>query len=120
MMKTMFGGVDPFSPNLLFAPVASATVPRAAQRSRLRRVIPFAFGIDTSSAQVQPRAQHRAARVQENRGLPETGAEQVVGGHALLCLVIERIEHIEEEFDAAEASDAEPPRQPQIEKRLRR
>src|SRR3954468_23555311 len=98
MMKTMFGGLDTVSPNLLFETEASATVPREAQRSRLRRVIPFAFGIDTSSAQVQPRAQHRAARVQENGGLTKTRAEQFVGGHALLCLVIERIEHIEEEF----------------------
>ena len=54
MMKRMLGGSDTVSPNLLFLPEASATLPRAAQRSRARRVIPFASGIDKIQNIIEP------------------------------------------------------------------
>src|SRR3954462_9527079 len=121
MMKTMFGGPDSVCPKLFLMPEASATVPSAAQRNRGRGVTSFVCGNVVSSqrarvrsgrdyhrqlpAQVQPHAEHRAARIQEHGGLPEARAEQVVGGDALLGLVVERIEQIKEEFDAAQAAD---------------
>src|SRR4051812_42467265 len=136
MMKTMFGGLDPVCPNPPLSPEASETAPNAAQRSRVRRVTSFAGGIDafplalewrdTDSgwrqlpAQIQPHPEHRAARVQEHGGLREVRAEQVVRRQALLRRVIERIEHIHEEFDAAEVSGGERPRHSEIENRLRR
>ena len=60
----------------------------------------------TLPAQVQPDADHRAARIDEGRRLTEVRAEQIVGRQALFRRVVERIEHVHEQLDASRAAEA--------------
>ena len=49
-------------------------------------------------AQVQPDADHRAARIDERDAPPEVRGEHVVGGQSFLGVIVERIEHVEEQL----------------------
>src|SRR3954451_25030622 len=140
MMKTMFGGAATVCAKRFSMPDASAIVPRAAPRSNRRRVISCARSMDIlccrdwgtnetcrliptgrrSPAQVHPHAEHRAARIHEGSRLTEIRAEHVVGGQPLFRCVVERIEQVDEELEAAGAAERDCPREAQIEQRLRR
>src|SRR5580765_5932928 len=63
-----------------------------------------------SPAQVQPHGEHRAPRIDEDRRLLEVRAEETVGGQRFLRGVVERVEDIEQQFDASKAAGANGPR----------
>ena len=73
-----------------------------------------------SAAQVEPHAEHRAARVDEDVRLAEIPAHDVVRRQALLGCVVQQVEDVDEQLDSRRAADRDGPRNAQIHQRLRR